>query len=242
MEREIKVVIPSAGRPNRVSTTKHVAGAILCVPEKQVELYKEYNPGVEVVTHPNEIVGMGNKRNWICEKFGTVFMIDDDTAGLQRLYETRVSVCTADEAYGIIQNLGNLAILSGCYLFGFSKYANTLNYTGLKPFSMVGYINAVGIGLVEKSMLKFSDKIQCNNDVYISCLNAHYYHKCFIDARFSFKQNSINRNTGGMSIIRTPEVEEGDIIELKRVFGPAIQTKQRAKSAKKWNITLKFPF
>lgn len=242
MESEIKVVIPSAGRPNRITTTKHVAGAILCVPEKQMELYQEYNKHLEIVGHPDSVVGLGPKRNWICQHFGDVFMIDDDTFGLQRLYETRVTVCTPDEAYDMIQFIGNIARLSGCYLFGFSKYASTMNYSGLKPFSMTDYINAAGIGVLAGSKLKFSDTIHTNNDVFISCLNAHYYHKCFIDQRFSFRQKGINKGSGGSALIRTSETEEADIKELQRYFGDTIKIKQRPKSAKKWNITLKFPF
>lgn len=242
MEREIKVVVPSAGRPNKITTTKYVANTILCVPEKQVDLYKEYNPKTEIVAHPNEVIGMGAKRNWIYKNFGSVFMVDDDTKGLQRLYETRVTVCSPDEAYGIIQNLGNVAVLAGCNLFWFSKFASTMNYSGFKPFSLVGYINAVGIGLIENSLLKFSEDIVSNNDVYVCCLNAHYYHKCFIDQRFSFKQDGINKNTGGMSIQRTPETEEADIKMLQKSFGATIKLKQRAGSAKKYNISLRFPF
>jgi len=242
MAIEIKVVIPSAGRPHRQSTIKHVANAIICVPEKQKALYEERNKDNEIVAHPDSILGLGPKRNWIYEKFGNVFMIDDDTHGLQRLYETRVTICSPEQAYDIIQSLGNLAKISGNYLYGFSKYANTLQYTGLKPFALTGYINGVGIGLIEKSLLKFSDKITCNNDVFISCLNAHYYHTCFIDTRFSFKQDGVNKGVGGMSLIRNPETDKNDIEFLKKSFGSVLKFKQRAGSAKQWNIMLKLPF
>lgn len=242
MDTEIKVVIPSMGRAAKVTTKNFISGCKVCVPQKEYDEYVAHNPEIEVVQHPNQIKGLGAKRNWIYEHFKNVFMLDDDTFGIRRLYETRADVCDPDIAYDIIQNLGNIAKLSGCYLFGFSKFANTLNYTGLKPFAMSGYINSVGIGLIDNSKLKFADNIRCNNYVYISCLNAYYYRTCLIDSRFSIIQKGINNNTGGNSSLRTPDSDKEDIDELKRCFGSVLKFKQRTGSAKEWNISIKLPY
>lgn len=242
MAVEIKVVIPSAGRAGVVSTTRYISKCILCVPEKEKELYEKFNPLSEVISHPDDVIGLGNKRNWIYKTFGNVFMVDDDTKGLMRMYKQKNKKCTPDEAYDVIQYVGNIAHLSECFLFGFNKIPNPLNYKGLKPFGLTGYINGAAIGMIENSVLKFSNEIKCNNDVYISLLNAFYYRKCFIDNRFVIMQNSIAKNTGGLAEVRNQDAEDRDIIEIQKMFGPAMKVVQRENSAKRWNISLKIPF
>ena len=73
-----KVVIPSHKRHDRVLTTSAVNNAILCVAESQASLYRACNPDIEVVTHPDSVIGLNPKRNWIIKHFGTVFQLDDD--------------------------------------------------------------------------------------------------------------------------------------------------------------------
>ncbi len=86
MGKEIKIVIPSHLRYDRVKTTKAIANCIICVPEDQAELYREYNKNVEVVAHPNNIIGLTPKRQWIIEHFGDVFQVDDDMMQMSRVY------------------------------------------------------------------------------------------------------------------------------------------------------------
>lgn len=242
MGEEIKVVIPSAGRWDAVTTTKYVANCILCVPKSQESQYLNLYSRDQVVSHPDSVKGMGAKRNWICEHFGSVFMIDDDTTGIKRMYSKDGKRCTPGEAYNIIQAAGNMAINTGCVLFGFNKKATPLSYTGLKPFAMKGWVNGVGMGIIKNKMLKFSTEITCNNDVFISLLNAFYFHRCFIDNRYVVTQKGINKNTGGMSAFRTEEAELRDIKLIQEWFGPAVKLRQKAGSAKKFNLLMKLPF
>jgi hypothetical protein len=242
MAIEIKVVIPSAGRASGITTTKYIDKCILCVPESELTIYRQFNPTTEIITHPDDVKGLGNKRNWIYKEFGNVFMVDDDTKGLNRIYKVKNKKCSPREAYDMIQYAGNIAKMMDCYLFGFNKIPNPLNYKGLKPFPMTGYINGAAIGMLEGSVLKFSDTVTCNNDVYISLLNAFYHRKCFIDSRFCIMQNSIAKNTGGLSNVRTHNAEEKDIELLKQMFGPVIKVVRKQNSAKQYNITLKIPF
>ena len=52
-----KIVIPSMGRAENVLTTKLV-DAIICVPEKEKEKYLHYNRDVEIITHPDSVIGL----------------------------------------------------------------------------------------------------------------------------------------------------------------------------------------
>ena len=45
---DIDIVIPSMGRADRVLTKKAISNAILCVPESEYKLYKEYNPECQI--------------------------------------------------------------------------------------------------------------------------------------------------------------------------------------------------
>lgn len=81
---KIKIIIPTADRAKTVHPK--IPGQILCVPENQVEQYKEHND-CEILTHP-KIKGLALKRQWILEKFGSVFMIDDDITKVERVHTT----------------------------------------------------------------------------------------------------------------------------------------------------------
>lgn len=80
-----KIVIPSHKRHDKVVSKKLVNNPIICVAKSQLELYKEYNPECEIVTHPNNIVGLIPKRNWMLEKFGELFMVDDDVFAFNKV-------------------------------------------------------------------------------------------------------------------------------------------------------------
>ena len=74
----LTVVIPSAGRADRVRTHKAIKADVLCVPECEADAYRRRGYGVEIVTHPDTVRGLPAKRQWIADRFGDVFMVDDD--------------------------------------------------------------------------------------------------------------------------------------------------------------------
>lgn len=115
----IDIVIPSAGRADRVKTFDAVANCKICVPEKEAKKYAEYNPNVEIITHPDSLKGLTLKRQFIIERFPNVLMVDDDVVSFRRCYEedAEASKVDKDEAYDIIQYVGNVAHLAGAYLF-----------------------------------------------------------------------------------------------------------------------------
>lgn len=241
---ECKIVIPSAGRSAEVSTTKYVNNCILCVPESEYNEYKEHN-SCEIIVHPDTIKTLGEKRNWIIDKYKTVFMLDDDLKGMKRLYTLDNYNVSPSEAYSIIQETYFNALCSGAKLFGFNHTVVPVMYDGFSPISLTGYINGSGIGIIENEKLRFSTEIVGVNDFYISLLNAYYYRFIFKDMRFCFMQNSIRKNTGGLSKSRNDETEKKDFYILKRKFGNCIKLKKSTKAAKntlKYGRTINLPF
>lgn len=226
MEIEIKVVIPSKGRANTITTHKHIANAIVCVAQSELKEYKKFHPDIEFSTHPDNVIGLGPKREWIRKKFGNVMMIDDDILGMNRLTAKKGERSRLDPetAYWIIQQCGNLAKLAGCYLFGFNTYVTPISYIGTQPFDSRGFVNGAAMGLLKGSdKIKFHPDIKVNHDIYITGLNAFFYRKAFIDNRYCITQDGIGNKVGGAASARTREAELNDLNILKKCFGTAIK-------------------
>ena len=82
-----KIVIPSHKRHDRVFAKKLVNDPIICVAESQADLYQQFNPECEIVTHPDDVIGLIPKRNWMAKHFGELFMLDDDVLSLIHISE-----------------------------------------------------------------------------------------------------------------------------------------------------------
>lgn len=81
---KLRIVIPSHKRHDRVFAKYLVNDPIICVAKSQADLYKEFNPDCEIVTHPDDIIGLIPKRNWMAKHFRELFMLDDDVDACKR--------------------------------------------------------------------------------------------------------------------------------------------------------------
>ncbi len=246
MAIEIKIVIPSYKRAERVKTLDIISG-IVCVPESEIKMYQEHNPDAEIMGHPDTVKGLALKRQWIYEKFGNVFMIDDDIAQVQKLHTEldERSMCTPEEIYDMIQFAGNMAHMTGAYLFGFSKNPRPEYYNEFKPFEMTGYITGCAMGMLKDSGLYFIKETVAVEDYWISCLNAFHNRIIFKDTRFYFEQEKTFTNAGGLSDYRTTETEKEDTLFLRKKFGEVIQMKKygfNAKRTHEFQRSMKIPF
>ncbi len=243
---EIKIVIPSHLRADRVITTGCISHAVICVPDSQREEYERHNPNNEVVCHPDSIRGLTLKRQWIYEHFPNVFMIDDDIHSINRLYVEKgeEAALTAEQAYDVVQYIGNCAKLAGCYLFGLSKEGNPLTYNDMQPIKLSGVLNGT-IGLLEGSGLYFHEKAVVSEDYWICALNAYKHRMCWIDSRFSVVGAKTFGNPGGCASYRTKDQEKADTLFLRQVFGEAIAMKEDTALARRkheYQRTLRIPF
>ena len=229
---EIKIVIPTYRRAGNVTTLKVVSPCILCVAESEEALYRERHPGVEIVAHPDGVVGLAPKRQWIYDYFGDVFMLDDDISHARRLYLTsgtkKATELTPDETYEIVQWCGNTAHLAGCYLFGFNKVPNPIIYDPLYPIRMSGYVTGCAIGLLYGSRISYNPESIAVEDFWVSGLNAYYHRKAFLDLRFNFVQEETFKRAGGLGFYRTIDTERNDTLFLRRTFGEVITVKQES--------------
>ncbi|WP_421830237.1 hypothetical protein [Larkinella sp.] len=235
-----QIVIPSHKRHTRVLTTSVVEGAILCVPESQEKAYRLCNPNDEIVTHPDSVVGLARKRDWIIRHFGSVFMLDDDIKAFRRLYTQPGEPADVDErtAREIIQATADAARQAGAYLFGFSSSPTPVSYISLSPIQLSGYVTGCAHGVLTGSRLWYSPEIRCNEDYWISCLNAYEHRLIWKDTRFYFYQKDTFVNSGGLAEFRNIDAEEKDFAYLQRVFGRDVVTLKKARG----KATLKHPF
>jgi hypothetical protein len=243
---EIKIVVPSHKRANKC-LTKKVVEVIICVPESQKTDYEKHNPDCEIVTHPDSVIGLAAKRDWIYRYFGNVMMLDDDITHFRRVYigPKENDKIGMELAKSIIEETAYCAKQAGAYLWGFSNVPNPTLYNVFEPIRLTGYITGCATGLLEGSRLKYNPQIKCNEDYWISCLNAYYHRIIWKDLRFCFVQKDTFTSAGGLAEFRSLGVEEDDFKLLKKYFGEAIQFKMDTKKAKRkhpYQKTMKLPF
>lgn len=246
---EVKVVIPSHKRADRVATLKAVSDAILCVPKSQESEYRRNNPKAQIITHPDDIIGLAPKRNWIYEKFGNVMMLDDDIRSFYRMYTPVNSLVPSkiDPAtmYEVIQATGNMAKELGAFLFGFANVADGRNFKPQSPVKLTGYCNGCSFGLLKGSRIFFHKEATAVEDYFASLLNAYHHRYAFFDTRFGAMQEKTFKNRGGQAEYRTVESEKRDYLFLRRMFGDVVRKRKetnRGKASSEWQRSIHLPF
>jgi len=247
LSNPVQIVIPSHKRPERVHTMQVVADAVICIPESQKKDYARYWGDDVLVTHPDSVVGLTAKRQWIYEHFGNVFMLDDDIRDMRRLYPLKKArVRSRNTARDIIYATADAARQAGAYLFGFNKNPNPASYRSHKPISLTGYVTGCAHGLLEGSKLYYDTNVVVNEDFWISALNAYHHRYCYKDMRFTFMQQQTHKNPGGLAEFRNLKTEEADYKYLVDKFGKdVIRLKEDTKLRKRnhpFEKTIYLPF
>lgn len=231
MGEEIKIVCPSSRRAKNIYTK--IDSMILLVDEREFTEYKEHNADYEIQTHKG-LKNLSEIRQFIYEKFGDVFMIDDDIVKIQKLYQTIDQDLNPTESKRIIQAAYKTAKSINAFLFGFNNDPNPTHYNQHKPFQLNSYINGCAFGLRKNKHLYFEKTTTACESHWINLLNAYHNRFCFIDKRFHFRQkaNSTFTLPGGQSSKRTLETEKQDTIFLKKMFGDSVKLKKPRNKTK----------
>jgi len=244
-----KIVIPSHKRHDRVVSKKLLIDPILCVEESQEAIYRDHNPGIEIVVHPDSVKGLMNKRQWMMDHFGDLFMVDDD------VYFFSKTMAMPGEAQQIkdpefitnkIYQLHELAVLMGINLYGFTKNPRPEQYQEFKPFSLSNMITGCAYGLIKNDeRIHYTKQSKLKEDFWISCLHKYYERKILVDNRYNFRQKDTFINPGGLSEIRNTDEELRSMLFIRRNFGESITLKKdthTAKSKTRHNITARFKY
>ena len=246
MEQEIKVVIASHKRAGRITTHKRVANSIICIPESQLAEYREHvGPDYEIVTHPDSVIGLSWKRQWMYEHFGDAFHLDDDLMFMKRIYTESGEPDKVSPAniYEIIQSTARAARAAGAYVFGFNTSGKPFTYQALQPIQMSGYVNTCAFGLLTGSKLYFRPEMRYQEDYWLAGLNAYHHRKVWRDNRFYFHFGETWTGTGGLAEFRNLGSLEEILKELQSLFGnDVICVRKTGTRNHPFQINFKVPF
>lgn len=235
MEEIVKPIILTHKRAGKIETHLTVPNSAICVPESQVGEYKEHYPDLEMIVHPDTVVGYAAKVKWIYKKIPNVFMLDDDLSYMMRLWDDEdVSKVQPEVVYALIQSLADVAKQMKVKFFGFGKLNQPFMYNGINPFLLNGLVIGGQFGFHEGFQIdQMPDSIVGSTDYFLTGLNAFYNRRTIIDQRFAFcSDTGTFKSEGGMSDIRDINTEKEDLLFLKKKFGDAIQLKGKTGARK----------
>ena len=248
----LKIVIPSHKRHDRVFAKKIVKDPIICVAESQADIYKRYNPECEIVSHPDDIIGLIPKRNRMAKHFGDLFMLDDDVHVCKSLFiekgESGVIRAPEKVTY-IIESLYELACMLDVHLFGFTSRISPVMYDETGFYSLSKMITGCSYGVRYNKNVWWNEELKLKEDFWISCYMKYKERRILTDLRYNFSQKNTFINAGGLSAFRNQEEERRSIMFIKKSFGESIQLKGETNNGKdktkqlvQYNITCKFKF
>lgn len=243
------LVCPSHGRADRVRTLEitdhdHLS---LCVAKSQAPLYAERHPDVELHVHPDDVIGLASKRNWVLERFkgDDVFMVDDDILSWRHLTSVPglLEYVRPNQVLPIVTRTFAEAADIGAYLIGYAPVADTRTFSPLKPFQFTGYVAGHASGLRAGHGLWYHvDCIQ--EDWWISLLNAYFHRVCLVDHRYGAYQKATFKGIDGLGAHRTVGSERKGYDLLRRHFGSVVVHKKGTAThpARPWSVSMKLPY
>lgn len=249
---DLKIVIPSHKRHDRVLSKKLVCNPILCVAESQADLYKQFNPECEIVKHPDNVVGLIPKRNWMARHFGDMMMLDDDVYAVKNLYCEKGETCVVrdpERVTAIIESLYELACLLDVHLFGFTSAISPVMYNELGYYSLSRMITGCSYGVRRGKNVWWNEELRLKEDFWISCYMKYKERRVLTDLRYNFAQKGTFVNAGGLAALRNQEEERRSILFIRKHFGDSITLKgatnngkDKTKQMVEYNISCKFRF
>ena len=264
-EKDTPVVVISHKRAARVKTSKIVSPTIIAVEESQAAEYREHNPDEEIVTHPDSVLGLSEKRQWTYEHFGDHWQLNDDLKAFSRCYlppsygaSRQAKINDPELVYDILQMIARTAKQIKAYVFGVAYWTNEIQFSPFRPLRLGGLVNGNGFGIFDSPKLAFNTDIQASNDFYITLINAYYHRYCYIDTRFAFHEDKMFADQeGGLSGFRTMASEKKDMEILQSLFGTEVvelklpktkvgkqnpNTKKVTQMRHQWQKRLRIPF
>ena len=248
----IPIVIPSHKRHDRVFAKRLVLNPIICVAESQADLYRQYNPDCEIVAHPDDVVGLIPKRNWMARHFGELFMIADDVHAVKNLVVEKGEpgvIRDPEKVTEIINSLYELACMLDVHLFGFTSRISPVMYDESGFYSLSKMITGCSYGVRYNKNVWWNEEIKLKEDFWISCYMKYKERRILTDLRYNFSQKSTFVNAGGLAAFRNQEEERRSILFIKKNFGDSIQLKgatnngkDKTKQMVEYNISCKFRF
>lgn len=251
----MRIVIPSMGRARTATTHRLVDESIFCVPEAEADGYAKLVGSARVVTHPDTLLGLPRKNNWILDNLiddECVVMLDDDIEYVVNMWvgpgEPDQFTVDPDRIRRIIEQTYGMAEDAGAYLFGWNPAATNVKYFhALDAFKWTGWVNGSAKGFRKGHRLRYDERLVAKEDYDISLMNAYVHRYCFRDERHCFANSETFTGSGGLSLTRNSVTEKADERLLRQKWGPHITAKGQNTTRKRdyvgvSKINMKLPF
>lgn len=224
----LRIVILSRSRVKTITTHKLLPDWVeVVVPQGQKEAYKAQIPN-DIITTPDDIIGLGRLRNWCLDAFSeeTVIMIDDDITHAYALTQKKARNLRPNELAEVLINTAVMAKDADCAVFGFNQ-TDIRKYSGCEPFKLCTWVGGI-IGVIGRGHRFKDDKFKVDIDFCLQSLLAERI--IWVDNRYYFLQKRDN-NLGGNSEFRTAEGFRASVDSLKAKWGKYINVNEKAGSS-----------
>ena len=246
----ISINAPSYKRPNGVLTLQYIPFCKIWVDEKEVEAYREANPGAEIVACPPGVQGnLCRVRNYILRQefeagADVVLLIDDDLRAICRFvedkgYQYKHHTLTTDEILPFLEKYSIMAEDIGAKFWGVNCVSDNMAYKGYNPFATRGYIGGPFQCFLKGNRCWYDEDLPLKEDYDMTLqqlnkervvLRVNYYH-------YHCEQSTI---AGGCAAYRNREREAQQFAALQRKWGGAIvkrdtSNKGKSKKLKAWD-------
>lgn len=217
--RDMQIVIPSRRRVQSCRTTANLLpSAKICVAEEEADDYHEF--GDRLVTHPDDVTGIGPVRRWCLDNFDapTLVLIGDDVERVYCLVGRRPRQIKDPEAiWQVIYQAASVAHELNITCFAFAMTADIRKFFPYQPFGLnkcagpcLGF-NGRNV-VADPRLARYTDV-----DINLACLLKDRF--CWQDCRFAFT-HSFQNNVGGATHVHTVEHSQRDLATLASKWGP----------------------
>jgi hypothetical protein len=246
---EPTIICPTHGRAGRVHVFDVLPDIPLCVAESQAPAYAAAHPDAELIIHPDTVVGIAPKRQWLVDRYENVMMFDDDVTtivDMQVPAGEQQRIRDPQKIRDIVHRLFDMAEGLGAYVLGLSTYADPVLYRPQNPFSLRHMVSGHCLGLRKHDQLRFPDMADLlTDDLWVSAMSAYHHRVLLTDNRYGTSVAKTWHETGGMATHRTWSRVVDNERFLTELFGEAIRRRResaRSTLSIEIQLTLQVPW
>jgi len=208
----INIVIPSYSRAHDLKGADYFSMAKYCVPQSQVDQYREIVGARRVMAVPDDQDGdIAKKRNWILRNVPRpLIMIDDDVECI-RFWDDRQEDNYLSDVFPkallpqLFNQMVDVAEEFGVKMFGMAQNKDDRSFREFEPFSLSKIVLGPFQGHLDHS-LQFDPSVGSKDDYDMALQQLNKYHKVLRFNKYAYDCRH-GDNSGGIVSYRTQEKE-----------------------------------
>jgi hypothetical protein len=209
--------------------------ATLCIGESEVEEYRKHcGSDVKIVTHPDDVVGLGRLRQWVATHFSgeVLVQVNDDVRGLKCCVgKTGRTIRDPESIRLLVRNLAEVTKGFGLSVFSFGATADPKRTNILDPFYFTR-IDCALFGMIGRPHV-FDENVAQLDDLALSLQALRDDRAVVCDRRFGLVRKAqcggtAGVVTGGNAVSRSADSLDKELAYLQKKWGGAFTIKKRA--------------